>query len=242
MKARRVAALYDIHGNLPALEAVLAELESEGVDLVLVGGDVAWGPLPRETLDRLAALEGVLLIRGNADREVAARHRGHDETTDAITLWCADQLRPEQLDLLASLPERVTVEVAGLGPTLFCHGSPRSDEEPITAATSEKALARMLAGVEETTVVFGHTHAQFERRASGKRLVNPGSVGLPFGERGAYWALLGHAVELRRTGYDVEEAAERFRRSGAPSAKAAFADHVLAPPPWSTAAELFTRG
>ena len=245
MSGIRVAALYDIHANMPALEAVLADVERAGADLVLVGGDIAWGPMPRETLARILALgERVQLIRGNADREVAARageREGLDPLTASVNLWCADQLEPRELDCLAKLPERLTIDLAGLGSTLFCHGSPRADDEPITQATSERLLREMLEGVREAVVVCGHTHAQFIRTVDGTTLVNPGSVGLPFGDPGAYWALLGPAVDLRRTTYDVEAAAALIQASGCPRA-AELADHVLRPPPWSTADELFTRG
>ena len=236
MTGPRVAALYDVHGNLPALEAVLVEVERQRVDLVVVGGDVAWGPMPAETLDRLRAFgDRARFLRGNADREVAGRVIGIDPEIDAVTLWCADRLGPEQLAFLAALPERVSLDIVGLGPALFCHGSPRRDDERITATTPEARLAEMLAGVLEETVVFGHTHAQFERVACGKRLVNPGSAGLPYGERGAYWALLGPGVQLRRTEYDVERAAQLMRAAGTP---ADFAGRILEPPPWEAALEV----
>lgn len=223
----RVAALYDVHGNLPALEAVLAEVEREAADLVVVGGDVAWGPFPHETLERLRGLgDRVRFVRGNTEREIVARDQAYEETR-----WCADRLGMEEHAFLATLPETLTLDVDGLGPTLFCHGSPRRDDEPMTVASPEPRLAEILAGVEERVVVFGHTHAQFEREAVGKRLVNPGSVGLPLGERGAYWAVLGPGVELKHTRYDVESAAERIRATGIPRADAYFAQHVLDPPP-----------
>jgi putative phosphoesterase len=240
----RVAALYDVHGNLPALEAALVEVERLGEDLVLVGGDVAWGPLPRETVARLDALgERARFIRGNADREVAARagvRDGLDEATARINLWCADQLSDAQRAWLGRWPSSQLLDIEGLGAVLFCHGSPRSDEETITAATSSESLAAMLAGVQQEVIVCGHTHAQFERTDAGVRVVNAGSVGLPFGRQGAYWALLGPDVELRRSDYDVEVAARRFLEVGGPGAHD-FAEHVLAPPPTEAAAELFTR-
>ena len=227
----RVAALYDVHGNLPALEAVLAEVESEDVDVVMVGGDVVWGPMPHETLALLRGLgDRVRFVRGNADREVVAR-----DLTYAETPWCAARLDDDELAFLAALPETLTLELEGLGAALFCHASPRSDEEPITASSPDSRLAEILAGVEEGVVVFGHTHAQFEREALGKRLVNPGSVGLPLGEPGAYWALLGPEIELRHTRYDVGAAAERIRATGLPRAEEYFVRNVLEPPPLDAA-------
>jgi putative phosphoesterase len=235
----RVAALYDIHGNLPALEAVLEDVRREDVDLIVCGGDVAWGPMPAQTVRALAALRDVRFIRGNADREVADRAiDGLDETSAAITAWCHDQLSDAERRWLREQPERLTIDVGGLGLTLFCHGSPRSDEETITTATPESRLDELLADVREHCVVFGHTHAQFERRHRGTRLVNPGSVGLPFGAPGAYWALLGPDVELRRTSYDAAAAADEFAAAGGPEADD-FAEHAESPPPFETAAELY---
>ena len=165
---RRVAALYDIHANLPALEAVLAE--AGDADLLLVGGDFSRGPMPAETVDRLRGLaERVRFIRGNADRIAA----GEGE-------WEAGRLGAERLEFLAGLPETATVEVDGLGPVLFCHGSPRGDEDIVTAVTPPDRLERILAGVSEPVVVCGHTHHQFELRSRATRIVNAGSVGMPY--------------------------------------------------------------
>jgi putative phosphoesterase len=189
----RVAALYDIHGNLPALDAVLAELPE--VDAIVVGGDVLPGPLARETLDRLASLPNVRYVMGNGDR-------------DAI------QEYPD----VADWPDTVTLDVDGLGPVLFCHGSPRSDTEMITTLTGEDRLAPMLEGVEEQVVVGGHTHRQFDRTVLGRRIVNAGSIGLPYeGVAGAFWLLLGPDVELRRTDYDVPAAVEVLTAAGGPA-------------------------
>jgi putative phosphoesterase len=212
----RVAALYDIHGNLPALEAVLADLESVTPDLVVVGGDAVVGPFPRETLETLLALdERARFVRGNADRELNG--------------FAAEALTTEQRDFLAGLPLTVSLDVSGLGSVLFCHASPRSDEEIVTRLSPEDRLAPMLEGVAEEVVVGGHTHVQYERRAAGKRLVNAGSVGMPYeDEPGAYWAFLGPDIELRRTEYDLEDAAERIAASGYPDAEAWAREYVYA--------------
>ena len=230
--ALRVAALYDIHGNLPALRAVLREIEEESVDLVVVGGDIAWGPLPQETLATLRSLgERALFVRGNADREVAEGSVAHpDPEVAEVTEWCAARLSPEERSFLGNLPEAQLLEVSGIGQALFCHGSPRSDEESITGATPDEELAEIVRAVPHPTIVCGHTHAQFDRRVDGRRVVNAGSVGLPFGRAGAHWALLGPDVTLRVTPYDVESAAEQIRRSGFPGVEGLI-DHLSSPPP-----------
>ena len=203
----RVAALYDIHGNLPALEAVLAEVGD--ADAVVVGGDFSRGPMPVETVDRLRGLgERVRFIRGNADRAAAGEGA-----------WEMERLGAERLEFLAGLPETATIEIEGVGSVLFCHGSPRSDEDIITAVTPDERLGRILAGVAEPVVVCGHTHHQFDRTAHGIRVVNAGSVGMPYeGRPGAFWAMLGPGVELRSTAYELDAAFSAIRASGFPDA------------------------
>src|SRR5215831_5124931 len=140
----RVAALYDIHGNLAALEAVLAEVATHAPDVILIGGDVVAGPMPRETLARLAR-EGskVRFIRGNTEREVhAALVHGPDlaKPWGRQMHWVAEQLSPEQMETLIELPLTAEITIDGLGPTLFCHASPRSDEEILTRVSSDQRL------------------------------------------------------------------------------------------------------
>jgi putative phosphoesterase len=228
----RIAALYDIHGNLPALEAVLEE--ARDVDLVLVGGDLVAGPFPAECLDRLTALgERVTFLRGNADREVVAGGEGDRS-------WCVERLGPERAAAVAAWPPTVRADVDALGHVLFCHATPDSDEAFLTPATPEEAVAEALAGAEADVVVYGHIHVQYERGSS-PRLVNPGSVGWPHeGRRGAYWALLGPDVEFRRTEYDYEAAAELILSSGYPNARDA-AETLLDPPTPEEATEHFEK-
>jgi predicted phosphodiesterase len=212
----RVAALYDVHGNLPALEAVVAELEAIKPDAIVVGGDAVRGPFPRGTLETLTALgEDVRFLRGNCDRE--------PETFEKA------QLSDKQIGFLAGLPTTLSLDIDGLGPTLFCHGSPRSDEEILTRLTPEERLMPVLAGVVEEVVVHGHTHVRYDRRAAGKRIVCAGSIGMPYEEEpGAYWAVLGPDVELRRTPYDLEAASERIAASGFPGAEEWASEYVYA--------------
>jgi predicted phosphodiesterase len=218
-RAARVAALYDIHGNLPALEAVLAEVDSLGVDAVVVGGDIVAGPMPVETL-ALRARTDSRFIRGNADRELAVdAPQPANEAARPAWGWLIDRLDDEQRIWLAGLDLTLTIDIEGLGSVLFCHGSPRSDEEIITRLSPEDRVAPMLKGVGEPVVVCGHTHVQFDRSIDGRRVVNAGSVGMPYqGEPGAYWALLSDVVELRRTEYHLGEAAVRIGATGYPGA------------------------
>jgi predicted phosphodiesterase len=208
-----VAVLCDVHGNLPALEAVLADPRFAGAEQVVVGGDLVAGPMPRECLDRLLELgDRALFLRGNADRFVAERSPEHGAS------WCADELGEARLAHVAAWPLTVELDVGGLGHVLFCHATPRSDEEILTRITSGDEVAEALAGVDAGTVVAGHTHVQFDRRIpAAPRFVNAGSVGIPYeGRRGAFWALLGPEVELLRTEYDTESAVAAIRERGWP--------------------------
>jgi predicted phosphodiesterase len=209
----RVAALADVHGNAPALEAVLAEVARERVDLIVFGGDLTWGPLPGETLALVRALDvPARFVRGNADRMLGA----HDSER---ALWLAERHGPEQTAFVNGFDPHVVADVDGLGATRFVHGSPRSDEECVTPETPPERVAEFMAGVPELVVVTAHVHVSYDRRLGDVRLIGPGSVGRPYeGEPGARWALLGPDVELRRTEYDYEATAARYRASGIPDA------------------------
>jgi predicted phosphodiesterase len=231
-----VAALDDVHGNLPALEAVLADPAFARAEAVVVGGDVAAGPMPAEVLDRLAALAlPVRWVRGNADREVVAAFDAGD--TDPLThppddaagradAFTAGRITRAHRDLLAGFED-----VVSLDGVLYCHGSPRSDEEIITAFTPEARLVPMLEGVEEAVVVCGHTHHQFDLRAAGRRVVNAGSVGLPYeGVAGAFWLLVGDGEpRLRRTDYDVPAAVAAMGAAGFPDFDEFVRDSLVEP-------------
>jgi predicted phosphodiesterase len=208
----RVAALADVHANATALEAVLAEVRDEHVDLIVFCGDLTWGPLPNETLAIVRALEiPARFVRGNADRMVG--------TVDSErAAWMAEQHDDEAKALVNGFDPFVVADVDGLGPVRFVHGSPRSDEECVTPETPAARVAEFMAGVPERVVVTAHVHVSYDRRVGDVRLVGPGSVGRPYeGERGARWAILGPDVELRRTQYDHEPVAEAYRASGIPS-------------------------
>jgi predicted phosphodiesterase len=210
-----LAVLSDIHGVLPALEAVLAEPDVQAAERIVLTGDMAAGPQPTQVLDRLMSLaDKAIWVRGNAERELLAlAGGGSTEIPDPIAPWAASQLRPDHLALLAGLPHPVTVPVRGFGDVLCCHGTPRSDEETVLVDTR---LSRWLEALDGApgTVVCGHTHMPFVRLVDRRLVINPGSVGMPYGSTGAHWALLADgAVQLRRSAYDIEAAREQIRRS-----------------------------
>jgi predicted phosphodiesterase len=221
----RVAVLSDVHGVLPALVAVLAEPEVASADEIILTGDIAAGPQPVATLDLLTSLgERVVWVRGNADRELVAVARGEiAESGFSISDWAAHQLRPDQVALLAGLPTTVERSLPGLGRTVFCHATPRDDEEVVLVDSALPRWAEVYADLDEdvTTVVCGHTHMPFVRMVAGRTVVNPGSVGMPYSGAGAHWALLGgeSRISLRRTRFDLDAAcAQIVAESGYPQA------------------------
>ena len=212
----RVAALYDVHGNLPALEAVLDDVERERIEAIVCGGDLAAGPMPAECVALIDEV-GALFVRGNAERELHG--------------WPADRVTAEERERLAQLPLTVTIDVGGLGSTLFCHAVPYDDMPFFLETTPEERAAEILGPVDAAVVVCGHTHMQFDRRVGGVRVVNAGSVGMPYeAEPGAYWAVLGPDVELRRTAYDLEAAAARILATGWPEADDFVRENLLTVP------------
>jgi putative phosphoesterase len=243
----RVAAIYDIHANLPALVAVVEDIRHAEVDQIVVGGDVLPGPMPRETIAYLLGLEiPVQFIQGNGDREVLAGMRGLETATipeqfREVMRWNGQQLYPEHERLLASWPKTLRVQMRGLGDVLFCHATPRSDTEIFTRRTSEERLLPVFEGLNVAVVVCGHTHMQFDRTIGRIRVVNAGSVGMPFGEPGADWLLLGPEAQLRHTTYDLAKAAECIRDTRYPQAQDFAAHNILRPPSKAEMLEAFTR-
>ena len=252
----RVAALYDIHGNLPALEAVLQDVRQADVDQIVVGGDVVPGPMPCETLRRLLDLDlPAHFIYGNGELAMLAQMAG--ARTGAITYWgttsgarppesiveiyrwTTAQIQSEFEPVLARWPKTLQLEIDGLGQVLFCHATPRSETEGFTRLTAEEHLLPLFEPLQVEVVVCGHTHMQFDRRVGRTRVVNAGSVGAPFGEPGAYWLLLGPDVQLRRTLYDFAQAAERIRGTEYPQAEDFAVQSVLTPPSEEQMLEVF---
>lgn len=212
-----VAVLSDIHGVLPVLDAVLAEPDVLAADRIVVTGDHAAGPQPAEVLDRLRSLgERALLVRGNADREMVTLARGGSTNVpDPVAPWAAAQLRPDDVALLAGLPYPAELTVRGFGRVVFCHATPRDDEEVVLVDSSLERWAEVLGGLDPDvgTVVLGHTHMPFVRLVDRRLCVNPGSVGMPYGRAGGSWALLHSGqVELRHTPVDVPAAVAAVAR------------------------------
>lgn len=207
----RVVVLSDVHGVVPALSAVLAEPDVQAAPLIVLTGDIAAGPQPVRALDLLLSLgDRVVWVRGNCERELVSAARG-DAVAEAISAWAGAQLRDDHVELLARLPKTVTLDVRGLGDVLFCHATPRDDEEFVLVDSPLGRWADVLDGAPDT-VVCGHTHMPYVRLADRRTIVNPGSVGMPYGTTGAHWALLGGsdgpAIQLRRTHFDRMAAAD----------------------------------
>ncbi|MDX6484159.1 MAG: hypothetical protein QOE95_1930 [Gaiellaceae bacterium] len=213
----RVAALYDVHGMPWALEAVLAEVEGAGVDAIVFGGDLFWGPKPTETAELVRSVDAQF-VRGNCDRE----------PND----WVRSCLDEETLAWAAGWP--TTVEVDRV---LYCHASPRDDLRPIlTDASPDERFEAALAGIENRLVVAGHTHMQFRRDG----FVNAGSVGMPYEDDvAAFWAIVGADVEFRRTQFDVERAIAEIEATAWPNGEEFVAENLRFPPSRREATEHF---
>jgi diadenosine tetraphosphatase ApaH/serine/threonine PP2A family protein phosphatase len=220
-------------------------VRAANADRIIVGGDVLPGPMPHETIARLLALDiPVQFIQGNGDRVVRAQMNGEEPTEvpeqfRGIIRWTAAQLSREDEQLLASWPLTLRVQVHGLGQVLFCHATPRNDVEIFTRLTPEERLLPVFAGVDAPLVVCGHTHMQFDRKVGATRVVNAGSVGMPFQDPGAYWLLLGPGVQLRKTPYDLEKAAAQVRQTTYPNADDFAARNILQPPTEAATLEAF---
>jgi putative phosphoesterase len=242
----RLACLFDIHANLPALEAVLAEVDRAGVDRIVIGGDVVPGPMPRECLERLRSLTVPTdYILGNGDRATRQARLGDMDPHvpplfHAAMRWNGAQLTDADEAAIASWPLTVRHHVAGIGDVVFCHATPRDDNECFVKTTDDRVLRPIFDPLAAQLVVCGHTHMQFDRMVGATRVVNAGSVGMPFQEAGAYWALIDAGIELRRTPYDLAAAAEQVRKTSYPQADYAAAG-IMAPPDEQTILEQFQK-
>jgi predicted phosphodiesterase len=253
----RIAALYDIHGNLPALEAVLEDLREAHVDTVVVGGDVVPGPMPREVLARLASLDvPALFLYGNGELAVLAQREADPsrvtywgttsgeplpEPLQRVLRWTADELGSEQARALRGWPKTQRINNTELGDVLFCHATPRSEVECFTRLTPEGLLRRAFEGLDVDLVVCGHTHMPFDRVVGGVRVVNAGSVGMPFGRTGADWIVIGAGIEFRHTSYELRKAAERIRQTSYPDAHDFAERYILDSPTEASMLQAFTH-
>ncbi len=243
----RTAALYDIHGNLPALEAVLTEIEREKIDQIVVGGDVVPGPMPNETIARLRGLTiPTQFIQGNGDREVLAFKVGVEssaipENFRESMSWNAQQLGVAETEWIASWPKLLRTQIDPIGEVLFCHATPRNDTDVFTRLTPDYELQAIFTELAVALVVCGHSHMQFGRTIGDVRVVNAGSVGMPFGKPGAYWLMLGPDIEMRRTTYDLAAVAARIRATNYPQAEEFASKNVLQPPTEESMLNAFTN-
>jgi putative phosphoesterase len=248
MTWKRVAALYDVHGNLPAREAVLEEVRREEVDRVVMGGDIFPGPMAVETFRLVHDLQspGTEFIFGNCEIALLAAREGKDpgrmpESAKEAMRWCAARISRGDEQVLRRWSRTTTMTIENLGSVLFCHGTPRDENEAFTRLTPETAALPAFADVHADVVVCGHTHMQFDRVIGGIRVVNAGSVGMPFGKAGADWLLLGPGIDLRHTDYDLARAANRVRDTGYPGAEEFAAKYILSPPSEQEMLALFTE-
>lgn len=242
----RIAALYDIHGNLPALEAVLGEIAGANIDRVVVGGDVVPGPMCSECLVAISSLQiPVDCIRGNCESAMLQQLSGMEppglpEPAQEAMRWVACQLTQEQIDWISGWPLSITLPT-DVGDVLFCHATPRDDNEIFTQLTPEEHLLPVFSGIDAAAVICGHTHMQFDRRVGVVRAVNAGSVGMPFGSAGAFWLLIDAQFELRRTTYDLDDAAFRVRSTPYPQAQEFAEQYILRSPSKDEMLQLYAR-
>ncbi|MCH1919600.1 metallophosphatase family protein [Shewanella sp. A3A] len=237
----RIAAIFDIHANLPALEAVLQEVASLRVDMLVVGGDVIAGPMPNETLALLAQYQGnKVLLKGNAEIDLLhclnheAMHPLSPRASHEIH-WLANTLKQEFIQKIVNWQFSSEIHSPELGRILFCHATPRDSHEIFTEQTPTEQLLPMLGRSRADVIVCGHSHIPFERRLPQCRIVNAGSVGMPVGSNLASWVLLDGQITFKQTAYDIHAAAQRIRQSDYPDAENFVQQQVLHVP--NTAAQ-----
>jgi predicted phosphodiesterase len=221
---QNATVIADIHGVSPALEAMLAEEMHDPSEVVLVLGDIAFGPQPNQVVDRLRSLGNrVIAISGNSEREMLEIIRGEPvESSDPIAAWSAHELTPANRDWLAALPGTRTIEIAGFGEVFLCHACPQNDMDILLVDTRIARWMEAFADLPESVamVLLGHTHMPFQRLVNGRRVINPGSIGMPYGGAGAHWVRLRDGIiETRVTQFDIERATREVgESSGFPGA------------------------
>ncbi|MFM2479715.1 metallophosphoesterase family protein [Celerinatantimonas sp. MCCC 1A17872] len=231
-----IAALYDIHANLTALKAVVEELKKYPVTQIVIGGDVIAGPQPIETLELLQEVTTpTYFVRGNAESDLLRYLNGEQAgglsaNADEITSWVAKQLTSSHQQFIASWQPYVELTDSIWGQMVFCHASLRSDTEIFTRLSSKEKLCTIFQDVHASTIVCGHTHMQFNKTIADKRIINAGSVGMPFAKPGAQWLLLNEQANLMHTNYDVNQAAEQIKQTSYPQRDAFIKENILTMP------------
>jgi predicted phosphodiesterase len=232
----RIAALYDIHGNLPAVEAVLRDAQAKGIDTLVIGGDIVPGPMPAETLEFILGWGlPVNFILGNGEVDALDELYGSGasrvpEQYREMVRWSAEQIGRRHGEFIRSWSKTLSLVVKDFGKVQFCHGTPRDENEIFTRDTPEDRLAPIFDTIDADLVVCGHTHMQFDRMIGKKRVVNAGSAGMPFGRTGADWLIIGPDVEFMHTDYDLEATANLIRQTGFPDADGFINTYLLEPP------------
>ncbi len=217
-----IAFLFDIHGNLPALEAVVDHASRNGVHRFVIGGDLLPGPMPRECMALLRGLDVVATVHGNGEVDALNLLAGHalervPEAFHRVVEWSALQLDRQAVEEIGRWPRNASVDVPGVGPVAVCHATPRDENEIFTEETPDELLAPAFSGVEGAALVCGHTHIPFIRKVGELTVINPGSVGMPFGDQLAQYATMGPSdIRLLRVEYDVEAAEAALARIGYP--------------------------
>ena len=242
-----VAALYDIHGNLPALRAVLEEIQDLKVKEIVVGGDVLVGPMSRECLELLLSIQTpVHFIFGNCEVSVLDAMRNKPlpplpETVLKDIQWTANELSPEHHRIVSAWPKTIELEVKGIGRVLFCHATPQDENQIFTKLTPHEELLPLFKEIDVDLVVCGHTHMQFDLNIGTTRIINAGSIGMPFGKSGAHWLLLDNGIEFKHTLYDLGAAAHLISKTSYPSATNFAQKNVLQPPSEDEMLSVFTK-
>lgn len=243
----KIATLYDIHGNLPALEAVLAEIEKEEVDAIVVGGDALAGPLPAETLERLQSIQTAIhFIHGNGESEML-RHLAGEPIAGLTPAGeegvpkLAAKLLARQQKFVRGWAATVQLKSPTLGRILFCHATPHNDTHVFTRVTPSEKIEPIFADVAADVVICGHTHMKFDLAVGDIRVVNSGSVGMPFGETGAHWLLIDNEIDFRVTEFDREAAAVRVQQAGSLNGEAFATGNIFATPTAEAAMGILTE-